>query len=149
MTLNTGTTTLDADAIRAAIDAVLVAFAARDASAVVASYAPDAIIFDLAPPLSRRPLEAEIAAWIDTWRGPLVRTVRELGLDVSGDLAVWHGFVHTAATTLGGEDAAWWERATLVFRRTAAGWRVVQEHTSVPFRMDGSFIAATDLVPEA
>jgi len=143
------TSTADADAIRNAIDAVLDAFAARDANAVVAGYAPDATVFDLAPPLSRRPDVAEVAAWIDTWRGPLVRTVKELGLDVSGDLAVWHGFLHTAATTLDGEAAAWWERATLVFRRTDQGWRVVQEHTSVPFRMDGSFIAATDLAPEA
>ena len=76
-----------------------------------------------------------------------MRTVRELGLDVSGDLAVWHGFIHTDTTTTGGERAAWWERGTLVFRRTAEGWLVVQEHTSVPFRMDGSFIAALDLAP--
>jgi ketosteroid isomerase-like protein len=141
--------TADADAIRNVIDAVLRAFAARDAGAVFAGYAPDAIIFDLAPPLSRQPDVAEIADWIATWQGPLVRTIRELGLDVSGDLAVWHGFIHTAATTLDGEAAAWWERATLVFRRGDEGWRVVQEHTSVPFRMDGSFIAATDLTPEA
>lgn len=142
------TATADADAIRNAIDTVLRAFAARDANAVFAGYASDAVIFDLAPPLSRRPDVAEIADWIATWQGPLVRTTRELGLDVSGDLAVWHGFLHTAATTREGEPAAWWERATLVFRRTAKGWRVVQEHTSVPFRMDGSFVAATDLTPE-
>jgi ketosteroid isomerase-like protein len=139
----------DAAAIRSAIQATLRGFAERDANAVVAGYAPGAIIFDLAPPLSRPASAAEIAAWIETWQGPLVRTTRELGLDVSGDLAVWHGFLHTAATTLGGEAAAWWERATLVFRRTDAGWRVVQEHTSVPFHMDGSFTAATDLTPEA
>ena len=89
----------DAAAIRHAIEAVLRAFAARDANAVAASYAPDAVIFDLAPPLSRPVDAAEIAAWIATWRGPVVRTVRELGLDVSGDLAVWHGFIHTDTTT--------------------------------------------------
>lgn len=139
----------DADAIRNAIKAALRGFAERDADAVAAGYAPDAIIFDLAPPLSRSVSVAEIAAWIGTWQGPLVRTTRELGLDVSGDLAVWHGFLHTAATTLGGEDAAWWERATFVFRRGDDGWRVVQEHTSVPFHMDGSFLAATDLTPQS
>ena len=141
------TTPTDAAAIRGTLDGMLRAFAARDARAAVAAYAPDAIIFDLAPPLSRRPSVEEIAAWIGTWQGPLVRTTRELGLDVSGDLAVWHGYLHTAATTLGGEAAAWWERATFVLRPTDGGWRVVQEHTSVPFHMDGSFLAATDLTP--
>lgn len=139
--------TADADAVREAIEAALRAFAARDADAVAASYAPGAVIFDLAPPLSRPVDVAEIAAWIATWRGPVVRTVRELGLDVSGELAVWHGFIHTETVTTGGERAAWWERGTLVFRRASGGWRVVHEHTSVPFRMDGSFVAALDLTP--
>lgn len=58
-----------------------------------------------------------------------------------------HGYFRTSATTTGGDDAVWWERATLAFRREAGSWKVVHEHTSVPFYMDGSFRAAVDLEP--
>jgi ketosteroid isomerase-like protein len=38
-------------------------------------------------------------------------------------------------------------RATLCFVRKGGGWKIVHEHTSVPFHMDGSFQAALDLKP--
>jgi ketosteroid isomerase-like protein len=37
--------------------------------------------------------------------------------------------------------------ASIVFARTPQGWRIVQEHVSVPFHMDGSYRAAIDLQP--
>jgi PhnB protein len=40
-----------------------------------------------------------------------------------------------------------WFRGTLVLRRTDGGWKIVHEHESVPFYMDGSFGAAIDLAP--
>lgn len=119
----------------------------RDVASVARHHAADATIFDLAPPLSHRFDPAGLAAWISTWSSPVIRETRELGITVNGDLAVWHGFFHTSATTLDGEHRAWWERATLVFRRESQSWKVVHEHTSVPFHMDGSLRAATDLSP--
>jgi len=137
----------DHAAIRGIVAAALKGLHDRDAAAITALYAPDALIFDLAPPLSHRIDPAGLAAWLGTWQGSVEREAKELGLAASGDLAVWYGFFHTSATTSGGENAAWWERATIVFRRAGDGWKIVQEHTSVPFRMDGSFLAATDLTP--
>jgi ketosteroid isomerase-like protein len=137
----------DTESVRDTVAAMHKGLHDRDAAAVTALYAPDAVIFDLAPPLSHKVDQAELAAWLGTWKGPVMREAKELGTSVSGDLAVWHGYFHTTATTRGGEEAAWWERATLVFRRTGDGWKIVQEHTSVPFLMDGSFLAATDLTP--
>jgi ketosteroid isomerase-like protein len=137
----------DKTAIRDVIAAVHKGLHNRDAGAVTALYAPDAVIFDLAPPLSHAVDRAGLAAWLATWKGPVEQKAKELGVTVSGDLAVWHGYFHTTAVTSGGEPAAWWERATLVFRREGGGWRIAQEHTSVPFHMDGSFLAATDLTP--
>jgi ketosteroid isomerase-like protein len=137
----------DQAAIRGIVAALHKGLHDRDAAAITAHYEPDAAIFDLAPPLSHTVDRAGLAAWLGTWQGPVEREAKELGLTTSGDLAVWHGYFHTSATTPGGENAAWWERATIVFRRAGDGWKIVQEHTSVPFRMDGSFLAATDLTP--
>jgi PhnB protein len=46
----------------------------------------------------------------------------------------------------GGRDEIW-VRATLGFSRIDGNWRVVHEHVSVLFYMDGSFKAAVDLQP--
>ena len=37
---------------------------------------------------------------------------------------------------------------TTALARTDDGWRVIHDHVSVPFHMDGSFRAAIDLEPE-
>jgi ketosteroid isomerase-like protein len=38
-------------------------------------------------------------------------------------------------------------RVTVVLRRIGGTWKITHQHTSVPFRMDGSFKAAVDLKP--
>ena len=38
-------------------------------------------------------------------------------------------------------------RVTIVLRRIGGAWKITHQHTSVPFRMDGSFKAAVDLTP--
>ena len=38
-------------------------------------------------------------------------------------------------------------RSTVCFRRVGRTWKIVHEHASVPFCMDGSYRAATDLAP--
>ena len=86
--------------------------------------------------------------WFDTWEGPVKRKSRDLSLTVMGDLAVVHGLHHESAITKdGGHPAEWWMRATEALRRDASCWKIIHEHTSVPYHMDGSFRAATDLKP--
>jgi ketosteroid isomerase-like protein len=143
----TKTTDTDKTAIRAVVTAIHKALRDRDAAAVIAHYVSDAVLFDLAPPLSHTVDRSGLVAWLGTWKGPVEREARELGISVSPELAVWHGYFRTRATSTGGESATWWERATLVFRRDAGSWKVTHEHTSVPFYMDGSFRAAVDLEP--
>lgn len=118
----------------------------RDAAAVTRLFASDARIFDLAPPLAHAPDEAGLAEWLAGWDAPVDQTTRDLSVHLSGDLAACHGLVQVR-TTRAGEEVAWWMRATYVMARGADGWRIVHEHTSVPFHMDGSFRAAIDLEP--
>jgi ketosteroid isomerase-like protein len=51
-------------------------------------------------------------------------------------------------TKLDGQHAEWWQRITICLRRIDGIWKIVHEHTSVPFYMDGSYRAATDLKPD-
>jgi ketosteroid isomerase-like protein len=66
---------------------------------------------------------------------------------VRGELAFAYGFSRVSARTKAGEDAGWWMRLTACLSRQGDGWKIVHEHTSVPFHMDGSFRAALDLSP--
>jgi ketosteroid isomerase-like protein len=45
----------------------------------------------------------------------------------------------------GGEDQDLWFRTTMCLRKINARWRIVHDHSSVPFYMDGSYRAAVDL----
>jgi SnoaL-like domain len=48
---------------------------------------------------------------------------------------------------IGGEDQDMWYRTTMCFQRIGERWRIVHDHSSVPFYMDGSYRAAVDLNP--
>jgi ketosteroid isomerase-like protein len=119
----------------------------RDAAAIVAQYTPDAVLFDLAPPLSHRIDKRQLVEWLSTWDGPVNQQLRDMKIIVRGDLAFAYGFIQVNARTKAGEKAAWWMRATACLARQSGGWKIVHEHTSVPFYMDGSFRAALDLTP--
>lgn len=137
----------DVAAVRGVLDAVAAASHARDAQALARHYAPDAWRGDLAPPLVNRGLDPAVEqAWFDGWDGPVEVTARDEEITVSGDLALVQRLQH-ARTTRQGEEAAWWMRATFALARTPQGWRIVHEHVSVPFHMDGSERAALDLEP--
>lgn len=134
--------------IKAVLEAVRTGHHDKDAAAIGAQYTPDAVIFDLAPPLAHMPDVSGLAAWLDTWEGPVGLEERDLTIEVSGDLAFCHGLSKVSATTKAdGQRAQWWQRITVCLRRTEGAWKIVHEHASVPFYMDGSYRAAIDLEP--
>jgi ketosteroid isomerase-like protein len=140
------TAAAEGEALRAVMDGVTRGFHHRDAEAIGRFYAEDAVLADLAPPLLHRGEGGGLQEWLDGWDGPVELSYRDMAWRTSGDLAVGYGLLHTR-TTRDGEAAAWWARLTVVLARTGAGWRIVHEHTSVPFYMDGSARAAVDLEP--
>jgi ketosteroid isomerase-like protein len=135
--------------IRALIESVQKAHYDKDAAAIVAPYAQHASVFNLAPPLSHDGMDLEEKkAWLNTWEGPIDLESHDLSITVSGDFALCHGFYRLGGTKKAADRAiSFWMRATVCLRREGGGWRIVHEHTSVPFYMDGSLRPAFDLVP--
>lgn len=142
-------TASDEAAIRALVDDISRAHYDKDAAAIAAPYAPDAVRYDLAPPLRHRGQDlADLQAWLDTWDGPIENQPRDFSFTIVGDLALGHGYLRLAGQKKGqAQPIGFWMRATVALRRDDGRWRIVHEHTSVPFYMDGSLRPAFDLQP--
>jgi ketosteroid isomerase-like protein len=123
------------------------ACAGHNADAIVEAYAPDAVIFDLAPPLRRHGMDREsVAAWFDGWDGPIRIDASEVSLTIDGDLA-FASALNRMRGRQGAEDRDLWYRTTMCIRKIGGRWQIVCDHSSVPFYMDGSYRAAVDLKP--
>ena len=135
--------------VRAFVAATRDANHTKDAAGFARRYASDAVVFNLAPPLAHHGIDVEEKrAWFDTWDGPVDLEARDFSVTVSGDFAFCHGFYRMSATQkASGQAVDFWMRETLCLERDGDGWRIVHEHTSVPFYMDGSLRPAFDLKP--
>jgi len=141
-------TTTDRADVEAVLNRVAEAHLARDAAAIVDAYMPDAVIFDLAPPLGRRGMGRDsVATWLASWDGPIQLDSHEVDLIVEGKLA-FVSLLNRMRGRKGGKDQELWFRSTLCLRKVGGQWRIACDHASVPFYMDGSTRAAVDLKPE-
>ncbi|HEX4286937.1 MAG TPA: nuclear transport factor 2 family protein [Terracidiphilus sp.] len=142
-------TSRDERRVRDTIAALHRAHYTKDASAAASLYADNAAISNLAPPLEQRGINVEEKqAWMDSWETPIEIAPRDLKITVSGDFAFAHCFLEMNGTKKGPEGAVrFWMRATMAFERIRGSWRIVHEHTSVPFYMDGTLRPAFDLHP--
>lgn len=141
----------DETAIRQLVADRTTAMCNGDADACCRPYTADAVIFSLAPPLVQPPDGtrdvASMQAWFDEKGGRVWSQVQDLVVTVDGDLALCTSLDSMGAPPDSPEPFALWYRSTLGLRRLGGEWRIVHEHTSTPFHMDGSFRAATDLQP--
>lgn len=143
---------------RAQIDALFEqlqrAYATHNADAIVAAYTRDAVIYDLAPPLMHRGLNAKsLEQWLASWDGPLAMDMQDFAITIDENLAV-----ATALSKMQGkkkmqgqqasEQKEMWMRTTWALRKIHGQWLISHDHASVPFYMDESMRAATDLTPE-
>jgi len=121
----------------------------KSAQAIAELYASDAAIFNLAPPLVHRGIDiAETQAWLDTWDTPIEIELKDFQVTLAGDIAFSHGYMRMRGRKKGAEHSiSFWMRETLCMERHAGAWRIVHEHTSVPFYMDESLRPAFDLQP--
>jgi len=136
--------------IRALIDTWAEAVRAKDVDAVMSHYAVDIVTFDLAPPLQYAGSDAlrkSLEAWFPTFPGPVGYEIRELSITTGDDVAFCRSLNRISGTRDDGEETDVWVRATVGLRKIDGRWKVVHEHVSVPFYMDGNYRAAVDLEP--
>ncbi|CAN5470469.1 hypothetical protein BH10PSE7_BH10PSE7_14370 [soil metagenome] len=134
--------------IRTVIDSWAKALRAKDAKGVVAHLSPDFLHYSLAPPLRSSGNGTDgLQSWFDTWDAGLGYDIRDLKITAAGDIAFSHSLNHLSGTKRNEGKSEVWFRQTLGFRRIAGTWKIVHEHESVPFYMDGSLKAAVDLKP--
>lgn len=135
-------------AIRRVIDAWTKGLHDKDATDVAACLADGLTVYSLAPPLVAPDDEGEgLQDWFDTWSSPIGYAFQDLEIAAAGDVAFAHGLAHMTGTKTDGETPDLWFRATLGLRKHGGAWKIVHQHESVPFLMDGSFKAAVDLQP--
>jgi ketosteroid isomerase-like protein len=139
----------DEAAILAVIENVRQSNHDKDAAKFAAQFTQDAAIFNLAPPLTHHGVDLkEKQAWFDSWSTPVEIDARDFKITINGDFAFCHGFLRLSGTKKGAEGTvSFWMRETLCLERQGGAWKIVHEHTSVPFYMDGSLRPAFDLRP--
>lgn len=123
-------------AIRAIIEARSTALRARDVDAMMADVADDIVNYDVVDPLHRRGSSAtreRAAEWVSTFDGEVSLEIRDLRIEVDGDVAFSSGLSHVTGRQKTGTELDMWFRTTLGLRRTAGRWLIVHEHDSIPF----------------
>lgn len=125
----------DEKAIRAALQSVTHAFAARDAAGTLAHFAEDVVIFDVPPPLASRGLAGSRKAtqdFMDATEGPLICDYSDIHINVYGNGAAGYMFLRFAGQLKGGGSVDWLLRITQLYEKRDGKWWVVHEHASLP-----------------
>ena len=133
--------------IKQAIDARNAALSAKDVAGVMASGYAGFVAYTLAPPLKSTGGKAGLEAWFATWDGPIGLALKDLKITAGADVGFASCLAHMTGRKTDGEHVDLWHRMTFGLRRVRGAWKIVHEHSSVPFYMDGSFRAAVDLKP--
>jgi len=122
---------------------------AKDAARLVSHHAADVVAYDLLEPLQYRgsvDLRRRAQQWFDGYDGPMTYEIRDLVVVPGHGVAFCHGLHHVAGRLRTGQQVDMWWRATQGFRRIDGQWRIVHEHSSVPFDMTSGKVSF-DLKP--
>ncbi|HEV7905313.1 MAG TPA: nuclear transport factor 2 family protein [Pyrinomonadaceae bacterium] len=144
--------TNDEALIRTLRDELTNAIRAKDAEGVVSHFASETVMFVLAPPLQFKggesPGQSGVEEWFSTFQGSIGYEIRDLHITAGETVAFCHSLNRISGTRSdNGAAMDIWVRETLGFRKISGAWKITHQHQSVPFYMDGSNRAATDLKP--
>jgi PhnB protein len=124
---------------------------AKNADLLFAHSAQGFLSFDLAPPLQHKVDVAQARQdtedWFVTWKGPIGWEDDDLVVTAGENVAFSTSLTHMSGKKTDGAEVSLWFRSTNGFRKENGEWKMVHTHSSVPFRMDGSFKACVDLKP--
>lgn len=121
--------------IRRLIEKRSQAVSTRDVHYLVSLYAPDALLFEVLPPLTHRgsDVRESTESWLNSYQGPIGYETRDLNVSVGADVAFSDYLYLVTGTLQSGDDVKMWVRATVCWRKVDDAWFIVHEHQSVPF----------------
>jgi|ERR1700730_399142 uncharacterized protein (TIGR02246 family) len=141
--------TLEEAQIRALIENRVKAVRGKDIDALVSSYAPDVLAFDVVNPLQSTGSDAirkRLQEWLSSFQGPVGFEIRGLSIAIGDEVAFCHGLSGVSGTRADGGGINMWYRTTVCYRKIDGEWIITHEHNSVPFNME-SGKASLDLKP--
>jgi ketosteroid isomerase-like protein len=112
---------IDEAQIRQLIDGWAKALRAKDIEGVMSYYAPDILLFDLAPPLQYKGADAyrkNWEEWFASWQGSIGYEIRNLSVTVGYEVAFSHSLNRISGTRTSGEKTDVWVRATVCRRKS-------------------------------
>ncbi|MFG1813687.1 YybH family protein [Kribbella sp. NPDC049174] len=120
--------------IRERIDTLVESVRTRDLDGIKTMFAPNLVSFDIEPPLRHLGAEAKWNNWIKVFTvyTALDYEIRDLTVQVSGDLAVAYSLNHISGTLQTGDKNDYWLRWTAVFRKIDGTWLITHDQVSVP-----------------
>jgi len=114
------------------------AFKAKDVDGIMANYehSQNLVFFDVVPRREYLGWDAYKRDWEGLFAsldGPITLfEIKELTVNVDGNLAYSYSFQHYLAKTKGDQSRNVTVRVTDVYRKSGGKWLIVQEHVSVP-----------------
>ena len=120
----------------------------KDVDTLVSMYAPDALLYEVLPPLthSGSAVKESTENWLFSYGTEIGYDVQDLDVTVGEDVAFGNYLYRVTGTLNSGEEVEMWVRATVCLQKKEGMWRVVHEHQSVPFDPETGQ-ALTNLAP--
>jgi ketosteroid isomerase-like protein len=129
--------THDKGQIRQLINDQMSAICMKNTNQIISHYAPEAIIFDVKPPFQKIKNVNELRRAWDACLPCLPATfgteIRDLGIFVSGDLALAHWFWRFTGMDKDHPTMQTWTRSTVGYQRHRDRWQIVYEHCAISF----------------
>ncbi|WIX99801.1 nuclear transport factor 2 family protein [Amycolatopsis mongoliensis] len=128
-------------ALAALVESRVGAVAAKDIETLVAQYAEDVTLFDALGPLRDTGQDVErnrLREWFGAYRSTIDLRIKDLEVVADGDAGFAHYLFQVRGTMTDGTEVDMWVRSTVGFRRGDDGWKIVHEHSSVPFTPSGT-----------
>ncbi|RTT19679.1 DUF4440 domain-containing protein [Pseudomonas aeruginosa] len=138
----------EVSAIRQLIEDWRAAVRASDVPRIVSYYAEDIVAFDAILQLQFKGRDAYQKHWqacTEMCKGPMTFDIAELQIHADQQVAFAHYLCHCGGTGPDGKPHSSWMRVSAGYRKQGDGWKVIHEHFSAPFDMDGK--ALFDLQP--
>jgi ketosteroid isomerase-like protein len=135
--------------IRTLVDGFARAVREKNIDALMSHYAPELVVFNVAPPLRDKGIEPNRKSWkewFDSFKGGIDYDVRELTVVGGDDVAFSHSLNHVSGESRDSGRVDAWVRVTVGYRKAGGKWLVTHEHVSMPIDMKTGKVPA-DLKP--